>query len=219
LPTPEHLRAPFIDWVLSLIAPGAVLDFRLILTIRSDYFNLCSTHPALFDLLKQDDVTFRLKQITDEGLAKAVRKPLLMAGHKDTAEQDALIAQIRRDVSDRPGDLALVQMALFETWKQRKVNGSGLLEAYTAVGGVSGALAHAAEDVRTNKLSPKQQDLLVPIFVRLVNLGDAAGRHGASLGLMSSTSLAGNSSNYFLRRNTHACFCLALRPLIFATNS
>jgi hypothetical protein len=43
--TPEPLRAPFIDWVLSLIAPGAVLGFRVIVTIRSDYFNLCSTIP------------------------------------------------------------------------------------------------------------------------------------------------------------------------------
>ena len=90
--TPEHLRAPFVDWVLTLIAPGAVLGFRVILTIRSDYFNLCSTHPALFALLKQDNVMFRLKQITDEGLAEVVHKPLLLAGHKDRAEQQALVA-------------------------------------------------------------------------------------------------------------------------------
>src|SRR5262249_44798847 len=57
--TPERLRAPFIDWVLSLTEPGAALGFRVVLTIRSDYFNLCSTHPVLFDLLRQDDVNFR----------------------------------------------------------------------------------------------------------------------------------------------------------------
>src|SRR5262249_44854423 len=43
------------------------------------------------------------------------------------------------------------------------------------VGGVSGALAHAAEEVRTKKLDPTQQDLLEPIFVRLINLGDTGG--------------------------------------------
>ena len=173
--TPERLRTPFIDWLLSLIVPGAALEFRVGLTIRSDYFNLCSMHPALFALLKQDTVTFRVKQITQEGLAAIVREPLLLAGHKDKGVQDALIAQIRRDVSDRPGDLALIQMALFETWKQHKLFGSGLLEAYTSVGGVLGALAHAAEDVRINKLDAKQQGLLEPIFVRLVNLGDTGG--------------------------------------------
>jgi hypothetical protein len=129
----------------------------------------------LFALLKQDNVIFRLRQITAEGLAAVIREPLLMAGHKDRDEQEALIAQIRRDVSDRPGDLGLVQMALFETWKKHKENRTGLLEAYARVGGVPGALAHAAEDVRTNKLDPQQQELLEPIFVRLVNLGDAGG--------------------------------------------
>jgi hypothetical protein len=173
--TPERLRAPFIDWVLSLIEPGAVLGFRVVLTIRSDYFNLCSTHPVLFDLLKQDNVNFRLKQITAEGLAAIVHKPLRMAGHKDQGEQDALISQIQRDVSDRPGDLALIQMALFETWRKHKLDNSRLLEAYAGVGAISGALAHAAEEVRTKKLDPKQQDLLEPVFVRLINLGDTSG--------------------------------------------
>jgi hypothetical protein len=111
--TPEHLRAPFIDWLISLIASGAALGFRVILTIRSDYVNLCSAHPALFALLKQDNVTFRLKQITAEGLAAIVREPLLMAGHKDRGEQDALAAQIRRDISDRPGDLARISHTIF----------------------------------------------------------------------------------------------------------
>jgi hypothetical protein len=98
-----------------------------------------------------------------------------MAGHKDRGEQDALISQIKRDASERPGDLALIQMALFETWKKHKQDNSSLLEAYTRVGGISGALAHAAEEVRTKKLEPKQQDLLEPIFVRLINLGDTSG--------------------------------------------
>ena len=64
------------------------------------------------------NVNFRLKQITVEGLAAIVHEPLRMAGHKDRGEQDALISQIKRDASDRPGDL--IQMALFETWKQHK---------------------------------------------------------------------------------------------------
>jgi hypothetical protein len=173
--TPVRLRAPFIDWLLSLVAPGAALGFRVVLTIRSDYFNLCSTHSALFGLLKQDNVNFRLKQITQEGLSEIVREPLGMAGHKDRGEQDALLAQVRRDVSDRPGDLALIQMALFETWKQHKLDKSSLLEAYTRVGGVPGALAHAAEELRTKILDAKQQDLVESVFVRLINLGDTGG--------------------------------------------
>src|SRR5262249_24011044 len=108
-------------------------------------------------------------------LAAIVHEPLRMAGHKDRGEQDALISQIKRDVSDRPGDLALIQMALLETWNQQKLNNSSLLEAYARVGGISGALAHAGEDGRTRKLDLKKQDLLEPIFVRLINLGETGG--------------------------------------------
>ena len=56
-----------------------------------------------------------------------------------------MIASIRRDISDRPGDLALVQMALYAMWQKHKADGAGLLVAYSEVGGVAGALAHEAE--------------------------------------------------------------------------
>jgi hypothetical protein len=205
--TPERLRAPFIDWLLSLVAPGAALGFRVVLTIRSDYFNLCSTHAALFGLLKRDNVNFRLKQITQEGLSEIVREPLGMAGHKDRGEQDALLAQVRRNVSDRPGDIALIQMALFETWKQHKLDKLSLLEAYTKVGGVSGALAHAAEEARTEMLDIKQQNLVEPVFVRLINLGDTGGATRRVASFHELTDLAATSSGCCPRRDIPACFC------------
>ena len=37
-------------------------------------------------------------------------------------------------------DLALVQMALFETWRESKAGRENLVEAYSRVGGVAGAL-------------------------------------------------------------------------------
>jgi hypothetical protein len=55
-----------------------------------------------------------------EGLDEIVREPLRLVGYGNSAEIDALIAQIEQDVSDRPGDLALVQMALFETWRRHE---------------------------------------------------------------------------------------------------
>ncbi|MEO8667000.1 MAG: toll/interleukin-1 receptor domain-containing protein, partial [Bauldia sp.] len=173
--TPEEQRKPFIDWLMSLVEPGATLRFRVVLTIRNDYFNLTSAHPELFQRLRQESATLRLKQISEEGLAEIVNEPLKLAGHKDEAERNALIAQIRRDVSNRAGDLALVQMALFETWARRNEHGGDLLETYIAVGGVVGALANAAEEVRRAKLDPAERDMLESVLVRLVTLGDTGG--------------------------------------------
>ncbi|MFB9982644.1 TIR domain-containing protein [Mesorhizobium kowhaii] len=173
--TPEDQRTPFLDWLLSLVMPGATLGFRVVLTIRNDYFNLCSGHAALFALLQTEAAQFRLKQVTPEGLKAIVSEPLKLAGHIKGAEHAALVSQIRSDVSDRPGDLALVQMALYETWLNRRAHGDDLIDTYIAIGKVQGALAHAAEDVRTNKLSPNEQRLLEAVLVRLITLGDTGG--------------------------------------------
>jgi hypothetical protein len=121
------------------------------------------------------DAVIRLGRISDAGIAEAVRKPLVLAGRTDLAEQDAVIASIRRDISDRPGDLALVQMALYAMWQKHKADGAGLLVAYSQVGGVAGALAHEAENVRTHRLDAGERELLASVFARLVRLGETGG--------------------------------------------
>jgi hypothetical protein len=104
-----------------------------------------------------------------------VHRPLALVGHNDEAERDALLAAIRQDVSDRPGDLVLAQMALYETWRESGGGRENLVEAYSRVGGVAGALAHRAEEVRTEKLSEEEAGLLEAVLVRLVNLGETGG--------------------------------------------
>jgi hypothetical protein len=104
-----------------------------------------------------------------------VHRPLALVGHNDEAERDALLAAIRQDVSDRPGDLALAQMALYETWRESGGGRENLVEAYSRVGGVAGALAHRAEEVRTEKLSEEEAGLHEAVLVRLVNLGETGG--------------------------------------------
>jgi hypothetical protein len=180
--TPVEKRQAFVDWLMEITGDAAAIPVRVVLTIRADYFNLCSAHAAFYGRIKPDGHAlnkggapparrsphFRLKVLTAAagdghagqragsyagqsyaGLAAIVHRPLILAGHQNEAERDALLAAIRQDVSDRPGDLALVQMALFETWRESKGGKQNLVEAYSRVGGVAGALAHAAEEVRT----------------------------------------------------------------------
>jgi tetratricopeptide (TPR) repeat protein len=193
--TPLAKRESFIDWLMEITAESAAIPVRVVLTIRADYFNLCSPYAALYERIKlsggKRSPHFRLKALTAagadsgtsfeagsntySGLAAIVHRPLILAGHTNQVERNALLAAVRRDVSDRPGDLALVQMALHETWRESKVNRENLMEAYGRVGGVAGALAHAAEEVRTNKLTQEEATLLEPVLVRLVNLGETGG--------------------------------------------
>jgi WD40 repeat protein len=172
--TPPDKRHGFVDLVMELV--DGSFGFRCLLTIRADHYNLCSPFEKLFGRLQRDNqaALLRLKRISSAGLAAAVGRPLRMAGHTDEAETHVLIGAIERDMSDHAGDLALVQMALRSVWDRRALHGGDLLQAYTTVNGIAGALAYEAEAVR-KKLSPDDQKCLLPIFVRLVRLGETGG--------------------------------------------
>jgi WD40 repeat protein len=172
--TGEAQRAPFVDLLMALEAAGG---FRIVLTLRADHFNLCRPFSKLFEHLTRNghEAVLRLRRITDAGIVEAVRKPLRLAGHTDISEQDAVIDSIRRDITDRAGDLALVQMALYAMWQKHRADGVNLLVAYSQVGGVVGALAHEAEHVRTQRLDATERALLAPLLIRLVRLGETGG--------------------------------------------
>src|SRR5262249_53557589 len=125
--TPPAKRQAFIDWLSDITNESAAISVRVVLTIRADYFNLCSAHEAFYEKIKPDghahDVQreasakrpphFRLKALTTadsagaigrgaafkphSGLAAIVHGPLIHAGHEDEAERNALLAAIRHD--------------------------------------------------------------------------------------------------------------------------
>jgi hypothetical protein len=172
--TPEEKRAPFVDFLCAL-ADGP-FGFRILLTLRADYFNFDDSLQLLRSRLWADHqgAVFRLKRMSGEALAETAREPLALAGFMDEAAVEALIHAIQRDVSDREGDLALVQMALHSVWRRHKTQSEDLLQAYAEVQGVSGALAHEAEKVGA-KLSDAQKALLFPILARLIRRGELGG--------------------------------------------
>src|SRR5262249_8358439 len=162
------------DLLMALEAAGG---FRIVLTLRADHFNLCRPFSKLFEHLTRNghEAVLRLRRITDQGIIEAVRNPLRLAGHTDLSEHDAVTEPIQRDITDRAGDLALVQMALYAMWQKHHTDGVNLLVAYSQVGGVVGALAHEAEHVRTQRLDTTERGSLAPLFIRLVRLGETGG--------------------------------------------
>jgi len=116
--TPDALVAPFAKLLLDL-ADGDK-DFRILLTVRADYFNLLSDvkdaageairgvdRRSLFERLNADggDAILRLKR--EDGLRDIVCKPLRLAGQSD--EQTALVKAVQRDTSDQPSACRLRQ--------------------------------------------------------------------------------------------------------------
>jgi len=179
--TPAELRAQFVDLLLTL-APPDDFAMRVVATMRRDYFNLCRELPKLAARLDSGPIggRFPLGRMSDGGLRQAVMKPLALAG-VPTSDAKALADVVLRDVSDQPGDLALLEMALTQSWVRRGEHGGDLLRAYESIGRVEGALAEAAEDTFANPmkhpalLSEHERPVAEALFMRLVRAGDANG--------------------------------------------
>ncbi|MBV8105584.1 MAG: TIR domain-containing protein [Hyphomicrobiales bacterium] len=185
--TPNALQAPFVRLLLGLADSDK--DVRILLTVRADYFNLLSgvkdgkdepvrgaDGKTLLERLNADggDAILSLKRMSDPGLAEAICKPLRLAGEKDEDALNALVNRVRRDISDQPSDLPLLQVALRAAWQEHNAARKSLLVAYESVGGVRGALASEAKKA-LKKLPEDDRARLESIFVRLVRLGDTGG--------------------------------------------
>ncbi|MEM9140597.1 MAG: hypothetical protein AAGB15_12300, partial [Pseudomonadota bacterium] len=178
---PEAAATEFLDLILALTMPGS--GFRVVLTIRADYYNLLRRHQAMWSTLQKDTSRLRLGRLSDQGLAEIVARPLTLAGYDGETsssraaadrEKQALTDRIRADVSDRPGDLALIQMALARVWEASQQGRSSLTGAYASVGGVFGALAHGADQVLAT-LDGDGESRLFALIARLVRPGETGG--------------------------------------------
>ncbi|MFZ5894387.1 MAG: TIR domain-containing protein [Myxococcota bacterium] len=170
----EADRKVFVSLLLSL--SGAYRTrVRVVASMRRDYVNLCSEIHELHQRLEasQRMARFELGAIQRDALARVVTGPLELAG--ETSQTANRLAElVQRDVGERAGELALVQMALTEAWKARRDYGDSLLDAYAGVGRVEGALARAADSVYAKREAASRVQMDA-VFIRLVRLGDIAG--------------------------------------------
>jgi WD40 repeat protein len=174
--TASEPRHAFVELLLDL-ADLKDENFAVVLTMRRDYYNLCSDFAPLYSRLEAEDrqARYLLGRMRDENLRRVVTEPLKLAG-VNQGDREALASSVLRDVGERPGDLALVQFALTEAWRQRGQHQGDLLQTYAAVGRVEGALARAAEAVYTTVLGgDKDSTETEAVFIRLVRLGDTGG--------------------------------------------
>ncbi|MFF0445881.1 hypothetical protein ACFYT4_05595 [Streptomyces sp. NPDC004609] len=137
----------------------------VVIAVRADFYGRCAEHPALVRALK--DAVLLVGPMTPRQLRDAVVGP---AAAERLIVERALTARIVADVADEPGGLPLMSHALLEVWRRRR--GRTLAEeAYEAIGGVQGAIAHTAEEVfaaLTREEAPAARALLL----RLVSPGD-----------------------------------------------
>ncbi|MGE3742235.1 MAG: 5'-nucleotidase C-terminal domain-containing protein [Geminicoccaceae bacterium] len=174
-------RRDFLAALLAL-APEGDLTRRVVGTMRRDYYHLHTDDDRLRDRLAAHGNAgrFLLGAMAPEALRDIVEKPLLLAGESETRAA-ALADEVVKDVAGEPGNLALVEMALHESWERRHESGGDLALAYQRLDRLEGALARAAEEVFWNpsnnptKLTERERPIAETLFMRLVRAGDAGG--------------------------------------------
>jgi len=156
-------RAAFMA-CLSAVADDATSPLRVVLSIRADFLDRVAEDPQFLSELTQG--LFFLGPPNREGLAEAITNPAEMAGFR--FELDATVDDMLDHLETTPGALPLLQFAASRLWESRdKARKLLTHNAYTAMGGVAGALASHADRV-VSDLGPAKLPLIRSIMLRLV---------------------------------------------------
>ena len=135
----EELRQGFIHALLDAHATGW---FKIVLVLRSDFYNFLLKYRLLAELA--DQALLNVLSMNAEERQAAIEQPALHTGRRFEA---GLVKRIVADIEDAPGDLPLLQFALTELWQRQTPDGGLTHAAYDVIGGVSGAIAQHAQAV------------------------------------------------------------------------
>ncbi|HSR99350.1 MAG TPA: bifunctional serine/threonine-protein kinase/formylglycine-generating enzyme family protein [Kofleriaceae bacterium] len=148
------------------LALAALADepWRIVLTVRDDFFGRLSESPPMRMLL---GAVLPLAPLAGSELRAAVLGPLRNAGY--AADAPELIERIVTDVEHQPACLPLLQFTCQALWDRRDTAARQLLSgAYDAIGGASGALATHAQQLIA-QLTPGQVRLARKLLLALLN--------------------------------------------------
>lgn len=132
----------------------------IILALRGDFLDLCSSDPRLADIVRDSIVL--VPSLTDDEVRSVVTEPARLFG----AEVDPIVVdRIVHEMRHEPAALPLVSTALAQAWQRH--SGSRISERdYQAAGGIAGALNQLAERTYEN-LDPAAQHAARAILLRL----------------------------------------------------
>jgi DNA-binding SARP family transcriptional activator/WD40 repeat protein len=156
-------RSAFLD-TLADLATDARSRVSVVVVIRADFVGRLTEHAGLAALVAASSVL--VGPPTAAEVRRAVERPAQRAGLElDVGLADALVT----DAGGEPGLLPLLSTTLTELWTSR--SGRRLtFAAYVRAGGLTGAIAHLAEEAFTG-LTAGEQDSARTVLLRLAGPG------------------------------------------------
>ena len=168
----DEVQKEFIEVLLYLLNnQTSNLRIKIIFTMRRDYYNLISEYEEFFQLTQASKYTLRRMQ--NEQIKECIEKPLERTFIPKERIRPFTKA-VLQDMGDKSSELALLQIALTQTWKHKQDYENNLLRTYHEIGEVSGALAKLAQDT-WSILDPIEQRILKYIFIRIIQPGETGG--------------------------------------------
>jgi len=136
---------PFINHLMNLVEEEEPMIY-LMLSIRSDFLDYCSTFRSLTEHLNQSK--YLLPQMSQEDLKEAILEPLRVSGASvESGFEDYLLKELK----DVEPQLPLLQNALKKTWdhwkKQGKADQPISLDDYRIAGSIRGGLSRDLEQI------------------------------------------------------------------------
>lgn len=145
----------------------------VIATMRSDFLQRLEGVPLLAELAAGEG-QYQLLPVEAGEIAEIVRRPAREAGLRfetDAESGTSLDAELIAAASVDRAALPLLEFTLDELWERRDAAGTLTFAAYRALGGLTGALAHQAEEVFAALPAATQVEL--PALARaLVTVGE-----------------------------------------------
>lgn len=135
--TDEHERAAFLD---ALTGIAHETETRVVLVVRADYVASLAEHAGIAGLAR--DATVLVGSPTTAEVRRMVEVPARRAG---LLLEPGLAETVSDDAADEPGLLPLLSTSLMQLWERRS-QGRLTYAEYVGLGGLSGAVAHLAEE-------------------------------------------------------------------------
>lgn len=151
---------PFLD-VLGRAADNPAGRARVVVTLRADFFDRPLQRQPFASVYRTAVVP--LAPLTPDELDRAIARPAADRGVEITP---GLRARLIADARAESGALPLVNVTLHELWQQRRSDVIDV-DAYEALGGLTGALVGRAEAL-VESLGPNGADDLRRLFGRIV---------------------------------------------------
>jgi len=168
--TEQSQRDKFIQLIEALpLEPGSS-NIYCLLGIRSDRLDRLWKYERLWSLIRS--YQYPIRRMAEESLREIIVRPLALAG---CTADPSLITTLLADVGDEPGNLALLQHALYRMWSSRTNDQLSGFD-YDRIGRLSGVITTHANEIfvslekETN--AAELEKCVQRWFIELTHLGE-----------------------------------------------